>query len=190
MRSRQSALAVCAVLLPAVLGSTAACSANDSGPSAAVPIAPVEQQPAAAAGGACILLDFGQIEEKLGVHFDVAAADAAGVTSTCVVQAEGSTRPDLVFSVLERTAADAGVFLATVKPEKGEQVDGLGAAAYRVVHPPVPGAGPAVEIGWLTKDQQAKTLLFTFPANPPAPDGEKLADRLVELGKALESVGQ
>ncbi len=181
MRSRLSALAVGAVLLW-----TTGCS-SESGAATTLPRQePVAAQPVTAAGGACILLDYGLIEDTVGVRFDIAAADQAQNTSTCVVQSTGSTRPDLVFSVVEHTDADAATYLRQLKPAKGAAVNGLGAAAYRWVRDGESGSGPVVEVGWLTRDRQAKSLRFTYAEGTSTKDAEKLVDRLVALAKAID----
>jgi hypothetical protein len=165
------------------------CSTDQPAAAKPLPAAPVIAPPAAAAGGACILLDYGLIKDKIGVKFDIAAADQADTTSTCVVQAEGSSKPDLVFSVVEHTDADAKTYLAELKPAKATTVTGLGAAAYRTVTDGSGGTGPVVELDWLTKAQQAKTLRFTYAQGTSTGDAEKLVDRLVELAKAVDGDG-
>ena len=59
-----------------------------TGTEAALPPVQIVEQPAASAGGACILWDYAFIEQKIGVKFTVAAADQVDDTSTCVVQTE------------------------------------------------------------------------------------------------------
>ena len=140
--------------------------------------------PASAAGGACILLDYPQIEEHIGVRFDVAASDQSDDTSTCVVQTETGTRPDLTFSVVPSTPADARMFLGELKPKGAKSLSGLGRAAYRLVA--ADEAGPAVEIGWLTADKQLMTLRFTFPEGTQADEANDMAGRLVDLAQALD----
>lgn len=176
--------AVCALL------ALAACSPDNapaSGAAAGQPL-PELQVPASAAGGACILLDYPQIEEHIGVRFDVAASDQSGETATCVVQTEGSTRPDLTLVVVESTTADARTYLAELKPAGAKSLSGLGSAAYRQVLPAAEdGAGPAVELGWLTKDRQVLSLRFTFGAGAGAQEANDMAGRLVNLAQALDS---
>ena len=95
---------------------------------------PVElvEQPAASAGGACILWDYAFIQDKIGVTFDVAAADQVDDTSTCVVQTVDGDYPDLTLSVVESTQADAKLFLSDLKPTKATTLKGLGKAGYRL----------------------------------------------------------
>jgi hypothetical protein len=179
VRLRLVVPAVCAVL------ALAACTPDNAPASAAEAPLPELQVPASAAGGACILLDYPQIEEHIGVRFDVAASDQSDDTSTCVVQTEGGTRPDLTFSVVASTAADAKMFLAELKPKGAKTLSGLGRAAYRLVAPPDDDAGPAVEMGWLTAEEQIMTLRFTFPARAADDEVADMAGRLVNLAQAL-----
>ncbi len=189
MRSRPPAPLSSSVLC-SVLLALAGCSADQPVSADPGPAVPAARPPAAAAGGACILLDFGLIAEKLGVTFDVAAADQAQDASTCVVQREGASRPDLMLSVVERTSADGPMFLAELKPAKAAAVPGLGAAGYRLLTGGSGAAGPVVEVGWLTKNAQLKTLRFTFEAGAPTDRADQLAPRLVELAKALDSTAE
>ncbi|MDP9819544.1 hypothetical protein [Spirilliplanes yamanashiensis] len=175
--------ALCAVL------ALTACTPDNApaGAAAADQPLPELQVPASAAGGACILLDYPQIEEHIGVRFDVAASDQSGETATCVVQTEGSTRPDLTLVVVESTTADARTYLAELKPKGAKSLSGLGAAAYRQVLPAEDGAGPAVELGWLTKDKQLLSLRFTFGDGAGEQEANDMAGRLVNLAQALDS---
>jgi hypothetical protein len=158
---------------------------------ATIPPAPapaVATFPAAAAGGACQLLDYGVIEEVLGVRFDVAAASRHKGTQTCVVQAEGAARPDLLASVTG-TTADAAVFADEVAPEGATTVKGLGKAAYRVVRAAGRGSGPGVEVGWLTGDKEKQLIMlrYTLAAGQPAAKAEALAPKLITLAKKLDT---
>jgi hypothetical protein len=174
VRLRLVVPAVCAVL------ALAACAPDNAPASAAEPPLPELQVPAA-----CILLDYPQIEEHIGVRFDVAASDQSDDTSTCVVQTEQATRPDLTLSVVPSTPADAKMFLGELKPKGAKTLSGLGKAAYRLVAPATDDAGPAVEIGWLTSDKQILTLRFTFPDGVTGQDTGDMAGRLVNLAQAL-----
>jgi hypothetical protein len=165
--------------------SMGACS-DGAGAGGSMPPLESVDLPASAAGGACILLDYPLIEKHLGVRFDIAAADQAEDTSTCVVQSQGATRPDLVLSVVERTSADAYLFLKEVKPAKGKRVTGLGKAAYKLVSGPAADRGPTVEVGWLTFGKQLMTLRFTYAEPAPADKAEQFAGRLIALADAID----
>ena len=101
-----------------------------------------------------------------------------------MVQTETGTRPDLTFSVVPSTPADARMFLGELKPKGAKSLSGLGRAAYRLVA--ADEAGPAVEIGWLTADKQLMTLRFTFPEGTQADEANDMAGRLVDLAQALD----
>ncbi len=180
MRLRIVVPAVCAALALAGCG-------PENAPASAADAPLLELQvPASAAGGACILLDYPQIEEHIGVRFDVAASDQTDDTSTCVVQTEAQTLPDLTLSVVASTPADAAMFLGELKPKGAKKLDGLGKAAYRSTEAATDGGGPAVELGWLTADKQIKTLRFAFAAGASDEDTADMAGRLVNLAQALE----
>src|SRR5690242_20770124 len=72
----------------------AACTSQSANANrAAPPLAPkqVSVPPAAAAGGACQLLDWAMIKSSLGLTFAVAAAAQQGDTYTCVTQGRGAS---------------------------------------------------------------------------------------------------
>lgn len=178
MRTRLIALGSGLVL------AVSACSNADSAPAALPPVQLVHPA-AASAGGACILWDYAEIEEKLGVLFDVSAAGQVDDTSTCVVQAAGATLPDLMLAVVERTPADVTLYNAHLVPAQAKEVKGLGKAGYRLVSAAGKGHGPVVEVGWLTADRQLMTLRFTFAHGAGRRDGEDMAVRLVALARSL-----
>jgi len=59
-------------------------------PAQSLPPVQVVAEPAASAGGACILWDYAFIQQKIGVTFTVAASDTVDDTSTCVVRTEAA----------------------------------------------------------------------------------------------------
>ncbi len=161
------------------------CSATDASADQAMPPVQVVRPAAASAGGACILWDYAEIEQQLGVRFDVAAAGQVDDTSTCVVQAAGGTRPDLMLSVVEQTSADAELYNADLVPATATKVKGLGKAAYRLVTTAGAADGPVVEVGWLTADRQLMTLRFTFAEGATVAEADDMADRVVSLAKDM-----
>jgi hypothetical protein len=166
----------------------AACSGAHAGEGrAAVPSAAPSVPPAAAAGGACILWDYGFIESKIGVRFTVAAADVEDETSTCVVQSDGADLPDLALSVVESTPADARTFATELEPKGAVKVPRLGRFGYRKVTPATAGRGPVVEVCWLSDAAQIQTLRFTFPPGAPADQVDQMGVRLILLAKALNT---
>lgn len=143
------------------------------------------RQPAAAAGGACQLLDYGIVEQTVGLSFEVAGGGQQDATYTCVLQRTGVTVPDLSLAVTP-TSADPVVFRSTVAPKGAPVLTGLGKVAYQLALPPVPktGRGPGVEIGWLSANNRILVLRCTLAPDSPAP--ADLAAKLVELAKKVD----
>ena len=180
MRSRSVAVGAVALL-------TLAGCARPSPPDENV-LPPVQliQQPAASAGGACILWNYAFIKQKIGVTFEVAASDQVDNTSTCVVQTIAGDWPDLALSVVESTTADAGTFTGLM-PAKAVKLRGLGKAAYRLDVPAGRGHGPVVEIGWLSEAKQLQTLRFTFAKGATAAEVKAMHTKLLNLAKAMDT---
>ncbi len=182
MRTRLALLgAVVALVL-------AGCSSPDEEPAAAAP-PPVDfvEQPAASAGGACILWDYAFIAEKIGVTFEVAAADQVDDTSTCLVRTVSADWPDLTLSVVETTSADATLFYSDLMPEKGVKLKGLGRAGYRLNTGSTAKHGPVVEIGWLSEAKQLQTLRFTFAKTLKPAELTAMNTKLLDLAKAMNT---
>lgn len=182
MRARLSLLGVGAAVL--IGGCT---EASAQGPQPVPAIAPPAPPAAADAGGVCELLDFVVISQTLGTRFDVAAATRQDETHTCVLQATGASRPDLVLT-LTPTAVDAEVFGDSVTPEGGRKVTGLGKAAYRHMIEAGSGHGPGVEVGWLSADNRLITLRYVFPAKAPESKAATIAPKLISLAKKVDAV--
>ncbi|SCF30790.1 hypothetical protein GA0074695_5410 [Micromonospora viridifaciens] len=179
MRAR-TLLVASAVLL------TAGCAAE--APQVALPAAepaPVEVA-AASSGGACRLLDFGAIAQHTGAHFDVAAAVEQGDTHTCVVRAEAALLPELTLTVTD-TSIDTSGFTQDVLPRGATKVSKLGKVAYRQKLPKTGKAGPGVEVGWLATEGRLATLRWTCPAGTDPAETEKMAGKLVDLARALDT---
>ena len=152
------------------------------------PVPPVQlvQQPAASAGGACILWNYPFIKQKIGVTFEVAASDQVDDTSTCVVQTIAGDWPDLALSVVESTTAGAATF-AALMPAKAVKLKGVGQAAYLLDLPASGGHGPVVEIGWLSEAKQLQTLRFTFAKGATAAEVKAMHTKLFNLAKAMDT---
>lgn len=183
MRSRTALLGAVALLTLAGAG------CNNHAKLDTDPLPPIQQveQPAASAGGACILWDYAFIQEKIGVTFDVAASDQVDDTSICVVQTVNAQWPDLSIAVVESTQATAEQFLDDLKPAKATTLKGLGQAGYRLNSAASAGHGPVVEIGWLSQAKQLQTLRFTFAKTAQAADVTTMNDNLLELAKAMDT---
>ncbi len=176
------------VLLGAVAAlALAGCSSPAEEKAQTLPPVDFVEQPAASAGGACILWDYDFIAEQIGVTFDVAAADQVDDTSTCVVRTVSADWPDLALSVVESTNADAGLFYSDLMPEKATRLKGLGKAGYRLNTGSTAEHGPVVEIGWLSEAKQLQTLRFTFARNLKPGDLAAMNTKLFGLAKAMNT---
>lgn len=182
MRSRWVVLGAAALL------ALAGCDSGEAKAQFADAPAPVDlvQQPAASAGGACILWDYKFIKEKIGVDFSVAASTQVDETSTCVVQTVTGDWPALALSVVESTSADADVF-NDEKPDNATALKGLGKAGYRNSTAAADGHGPTIEISWLSEAKQLQTLRFTFPKNAKKDDVTAMNAKLLDLAKAMDT---
>ncbi|RKR90913.1 hypothetical protein BDK92_5297 [Micromonospora pisi] len=150
-----------------------------------LPIPPVVKLPAAAAGGVCQVLDYSAIEKAVGTTFDVSAATSQGETSSCVLQAEQASLPDLALAMTP-TSADASVFNDEA-PDGGQSVKGLGKAAYRLIVAAGKDHGAGVEVCWLASDGQMISLRYTLPAGEGKPAAEAIAGKLVTLAKQIDA---
>jgi hypothetical protein len=177
VRTRFSALAAGLVALAAGCGQAGGGSAGS--------VAAPTGAPARPAGGACYLLDFADIDQTLGVRFDVAAASRSKDTYTCVVRPALTDQPDLSLSVTA-TTADASVFKDTVAPDGASAVAGLGKVGYRAALKAGAGKGPAVEVGWLSGDGRLLTLRFTLAVGQAATAAQAAAPKVVALAKKID----
>lgn len=147
--------------------------------------APPSTAPAAAAGGACRLLDFGIVNTKLGLDLSVAAAAAQENSFTCVLQANGAGYPDLVLSV-STTTIGPDTFAAIVQPKNAVPVPGLGAAGYQMPTPAVNNAGPGVEVGWLAGNKRIIELSLRLAPGAGDDKATEVMPKLVELAKLID----
>ena len=152
-----------------------------------MPPVQVIEQPAASAGGACILWDWAFIQEKIGVKFDIAGSDQVEDTSSCVVRTGNAGYPTLALSVVESTDADAELFNENMVPAKGAKLKGLGKAAYRLDSKASGDHGPSVEIGWLSEAAQLQTLKFVFPKGTSDATAKGMQSKLLSLAKAMDT---
>jgi|HigsolmetaAR206D_1030411.scaffolds.fasta_scaffold04678_4 hypothetical protein len=164
----------------------AGCGDDSAPPPATLPAPEVVRLPAAAAGGACQLLDYPVIEEAIGVRFEVSAASRHGKTDTCVARTEAAGGPELALAV-SPTTADAGVFADEVVPRGGKSVKGLGKAAYRATIKAAKNSGPGVEVGWLTGNGRLVNLRYTFAKDGEQADLDEFAGKLVTLAKKIDT---
>lgn len=143
--------------------------------------------PAAAAGGACQLLDYGVVEEVIGLVFDVAAGGQQEATYTCVLQRIGSSVPDLTLTVTPSNASPA-IFRTVVMPKGAAALTGLGKVGYRAALPAVvkAGRGPGIEIGWLSGNNRIIVLRLTLAVEAQPPAADAAAPKLLDLAKRVD----
>jgi hypothetical protein len=178
--------ALSAVALLALLAAGAGCgpARNRDDRLGATRPSPV-RQPAAVAGGACQLLDYDVIEAQLGVRFDISASSTSDATYTCVVQPASAELPDLSLAVTA-SEADATIFKSTVAPKGGTPVSDLGKVAYSAGIPAGDGAGPGLEVGWLSGNQRLITLRYRGADGTAGGDVDALQPKLVALAKKID----
>jgi hypothetical protein len=149
-------------------------------------VEPIEHDwPAALPGGACTLLNYDAVETATGVRFAASAAAQAEETDTCALTSDAGTFPDLVLAVTP-SQVDKASYVATMPPAGSVPVPKLGQAAYRAVTPAKGGAGPQVEVGWLSANGRLMSLRFTFAPGATKADVDGLAAPLVELAKSVD----
>jgi hypothetical protein len=176
--------AVCAIWLPGTVLIGAGCGAGGDSAARLVTPSPT-RQPAAEAGGACQLLDYDVIQAQLGVRFDIAASGNVDATYTCILQPAKSDLPDLSLAVTA-TQADASVFKTSVEPKGGATVSDLGKVAYSAPVAAGGGAGPGIEVGWLSGNQRLIILRYRGPDGAAAGDANALLPKMVALAKAID----
>nr|BFE62635.1 hypothetical protein GCM10020063_071610 [Dactylosporangium thailandense] len=171
------------------LSATLVAGCDDAGAS---PAAPPSTAPAAAAGGACQLLDFGMVNAKLGLNLSVAAGASMDNSFSCVLQTAAGSYPDLVLSVTTTTIG-ADVFSSSIAPKGAQAVEGLGLVGYQRPTPAAenagPGtekAGPGVEVGWLAGNK--RIIKLSLRLAPDAGDDKAAAEmpKMVELAKLID----
>jgi hypothetical protein len=145
----------------------------------------VAETPASAEGGACYLLDYGDIEAAIGVRFDVAAATRSKNTFTCVVQPALGASTHLSLSV-STTTADISVMKDVVAPDGADSVSGLGKWGYQTIVKAARGEGPRIEVGWLSGDGRLLILRFTTAAGTSAVAADAAVPKVVALARKID----
>jgi hypothetical protein len=176
---------VVAVTLGLAGAGCAASAAGSPRTAAASPAPSPSRQPAEGAGGACQLVNYEQVSAALGVTFEVAAASSNGDTYTCVLQRVDHDLPDLSLAV-SPTLADPTVFKATVVPKGAATFTDLGKIGYSMALPAADGAGPGVEVGWLSGNQRLMSLRYRSPAGTAPDTAAALTPKLVALAKKID----
>ena len=171
------------VVLVLCLTMAACTSQSASANRAAAPPHPVSVAPAAAAGGACQLLDWAMIKSSLGLTFAVAAAAEQGDTYTCVTQGRGASLPDLMLAVTA-TTVDANVYTSTVQPKGAAPVAGVGKVAFSLIVSE--SFGWTLEIGWLAGNSRIIDLRLRLPKSEPPANATAMLPKLVDLAKKVD----
>lgn len=141
---------------------------------------------AAGAGRLCPLLDYGVVEQNLGVRFDTAAGGQKDETVTCAVTQSGHDYPFLTVAAAG-TNADSLIFEAIVTPDGGTPVTGIGVVSYQLRLPPVGGSGPGLEIGWLSKNHRIIVLRFVFAPGATDADVTAFFPKLVAFANVTDA---
>ncbi len=170
-------------LTGAATPSDRASTARPSAPSTTAPDVPGQ---AAFAGGACLLLDFNVIRSVLGTAFDVAAAADTGGTYSCVVQGTAASHPDMALSI---TATDltAAEFKANAQPDGARPVTALGTIGYEIRNPAPSGAGPVIEVGWLSGNDRLIVLRYTCATNVSAAAVAALEPKMIKMAQTVDA---
>ncbi len=193
VRVRLPAIVAAVAMITTISGCSqlkSAASTHSAPPSAPASIAPSDVAPsgppaAAAAGGACLLLDFNVINAALGSTFSVAAAATSSATYTCDVQTMDAGYPDLTLTV---TATDLLPldFTATVAPAGSTSVPKLGKIGYALEIAATTKLGPAIEIGWLSGNDRLILMRYTFPKSATAAAATALKSKMITLAQAVD----
>jgi hypothetical protein len=161
-------------------------SAAVTSPSAAAASAPpATTAPPTAPAGACLLLDFTKVEERLGAGLEISGAATHEKTNTCVARPTEAALPELSLSVTP-TKADVAVFKAAMLPDGATAVAELGRVAYQQVRPAAKGRGPYVEVGWLAGNARLLVLKVTLPVGG---DGAAALPGVLALAKDIDRAG-
>ncbi|TQS44865.1 hypothetical protein [Cryptosporangium phraense] len=162
-----------------------AASASPS-PSPSPSAVPTSVPPAAEAGGICKSITFSEVKTYLGLTFQVAAASGKeGGVRTCVLQPLDESLPDLTFVA---TPLDGEVseddYEKDFVPDKADDQNGLGRAAYKRVVAPSGANGPVAEVGWLG-EETAYTLTLTLAQATGTTGANTYLPKLAGLGPKL-----
>jgi hypothetical protein len=183
--TRQEAVKTGAGAQAGELPPPASAAATPTVPASVPPSVPARSvPPAASAGGLCRRLTFAMVASAVDQHFDIAASSGtASAEQVCVLQRVGRTAPDFTLSVTP-TTIDVESFRADYQPKGASEVAGLADAAYSVVAPAEAGAGPRVEVGWLTK-KRLYLASYTAPPFTDVPVARRTVPGLLSLARQV-----
>ena len=142
--------------------------------------------PAGAAGIACQLLEYDAVAAKLGTKFDTAGGFKQGNTLTCAVTQKDKASPFLTVALTPSTI-DSVVFSESVKPQGAYSMPDLGVIAYRLTLPATDGAGPGLEIVWLSETSRLVTLRYGFPPSTAPEEIDAMTPKLLSLAQEVEA---
>lgn len=177
-----SVLSVAALLTATSCARSAGVDATAPSP-AAHTLAPPQPKPAALAGGACLLMDFGVVNKALGSSFNVAAAADKSGTYTCVLETSKADVPNLTIAI---TSTDLTVaeFKSLAVPSGSASVTGLGKIGYSEQIAAAKTTGAGVEVGWLSGNGRLIVMRYTLAADGSV--GSGLTDQVVALARTVD----
>jgi hypothetical protein len=146
---------------------------------------PTRNLPAAASGIACQLVEYGIVDEALGIRFDTAGGARQDDTVTCALTQAAGPYPYLTLAVTPTSVSDL-IFNATLTPSGSTAVPELGRTGYQAAIAAKDGSGPGVELCWLSPTLRLVVLRYIFPATAAPTDITALTAKLVALAKQIE----
>jgi hypothetical protein len=149
------------------------------------PSPPSYYWPAAAAGPACGLLDFGTVASELGTAFDTAGGAQVDNTVTCAVTQAGHDYPELSVSLSGSTVDDL-LYAYSIEPAGATPVKKLGRAAYLLEIAADAHHGPGLEYGWLSAKPRLGVVRYTFATGAQQADVDAMAPKLLKLAQRVE----
>ncbi|GAA1667295.1 hypothetical protein GCM10009830_11250 [Glycomyces endophyticus] len=165
-------------------------TAANEGDAAETGSAPVELDLADAAG-ACPFIDSELLNSTTGEDFRFASGGPGAVEGeeapaqlTCAVQTGEAAYPDLTVFII---GTDASVEVYEEELADGtSEVDGLGEAAYWIVHTEDTGAGPALEMGWYDGGTIFE-MRYTTPVDTDPAAVEGLVNGFASIGAGISA---
>jgi hypothetical protein len=174
------------LLIAALLVGGCTQKSNAAGAKPKITALPTQSRlPAGFQGGACQLLDYDVVAAAIGVQFEIAAASDTNTAHTCVLQLVVAGMPDFSLSV-STTMADATIYKSTMMPKDATAVNNLGKIGYSEQVPAAAGAGPGLEIGWLSANQRLMVVRYRSKDGTSAGDVNALLPKLVTLAQKID----
>lgn len=190
-----------AAIPAALLLALSACGDGEEEPEDPVETVDTEESPSAdptgpvdldleGAGGACPFIDGAQLNSITGEDFRFASGgpeeedteEDAPDQQTCAIQTGEAAYPDLTLFIIG-TEASVEVYEEQIVDD-ASTFEGLGGAAYWIVHTEDTGAGPALEMGWYD-DGDIFEMRYTTPEGTEPTEVEDLANGFAELARGI-----